>query len=142
MHDMTTIGAGSGNPGGRPHGSRNSAILNEEFIAALLRHFRREGERAISRMAGLNRPHTADPHVLVPRQLKLQHRNAIAGLSDEQLEAMIEELTERIARRAAGSDAKLIEGGRDYGTPGARRGAQAQTTEQGHGCGGHRCAWA
>ena len=31
--------------------SRNRALLNEEFIAALLRHFRREGERAITRMA-------------------------------------------------------------------------------------------
>ena len=47
--------------------------------------------------------------LLVPRELKLEHRNAIADLSDEQLEVMIEELTERIARRAAGSDAKLIE---------------------------------
>ena len=47
--------------------------------------------------------------LLVPRELKLEHRNAIADLSDEQLEVMIEELTERIARSAAGSDAKLIE---------------------------------
>ena len=77
--------------------------------------------------------------LLVPRELKLEHRNAIADLSDEQLEVMIEELTERIARRAAGSDAKLIEA---VETTPPRRGAQAQTTEQGHGCGGHRCAWA
>src|SRR5215212_9570811 len=48
---MTIPWTGSGNPGGRPRGSRNRAILNEEFIAALLRHFRREGERAITRMA-------------------------------------------------------------------------------------------
>ena len=47
--------------------------------------------------------------LLVPRELKLEHRNVIADLSDEQLEAMIAELGEQIARRAAGSDAKLIE---------------------------------
>jgi hypothetical protein len=35
----------------RPQGSRNRAILNKEFMAALLRHFRREGKRAIARMA-------------------------------------------------------------------------------------------
>jgi hypothetical protein len=45
---------------------------------------------------------------LVPRELKLEHRNAVAGLSDEQLEAMIAGLRERIARRA--EQAKLIEG--------------------------------
>jgi hypothetical protein len=48
---MTQGWTGSGNPGGRPRGSRNRAILSEEFIAALLRHFRRDGERAIARMA-------------------------------------------------------------------------------------------
>jgi hypothetical protein len=110
MHDMTTIGAGSGNPPGRPRGSRNRAILNEEFIAALLRHFRREGERAIARMAATQpAAYCKILTLLVPRELKLEHRNAVAGLSDEQLEAMIAELEERIARRAAGSDAKLIE---------------------------------
>ena len=83
--------------------------MNEEFIAALLRHFRREGERAISRMAATQpAAYCKILTLLVPRELKLEHRNAIAGLSDEQLEAMIEELTERIARRA--DQAKLIEG--------------------------------
>ncbi len=47
--------------------------------------------------------------LLVPREQKVEHVNALTGLSDEQLEAMIAELEERIARRAAGSDAKLIE---------------------------------
>ena len=106
---MTAEWTGSANRGGRPHGSRNRAILNEEFIAALLRHFRREGERAISRMAATQpAAYCKILTLLVPRELKLEHRNAIAGLSDEQLEAMIEELTERIARRA--DQAKLIEG--------------------------------
>jgi hypothetical protein len=92
------------------HGSRNRAILNEEFIAALMRHFRRDGERAIARMAAAQpAAYCKILTLLVPRELKLEHRNVIADLSDEQLEAMIAELGERIARRAAGSDAKLIE---------------------------------
>ena len=107
---MTIPWTGSGNPGGRPRGSRNRAILNEEFIAALLRHFRREGERAITRMARTQPgAYCKILTLLVPREFKLEHRNAVADLSDEQLEAMIADLEERIARRAAGSDAKLIE---------------------------------
>ena len=108
---MTAGWTGSGSRGGRPHGSRNRAILNEELIAALLRHFRREGERAIARMARTQPgAYCKILTLLVPRELKLEHRNIIADLSDEQLEAMIAELGEQIARRAAGSDAKLIEG--------------------------------
>ena len=45
----------------------------------------------------------------MPREHKLEHTNAIGQLSDERLEAMIGELEERIARRAAGTDARLIE---------------------------------
>ena len=48
--------------------------------------------------------------LLVPRELKLEHSNAVAGLSDEQLADMVAELEERIARRAAGDKAKVIEG--------------------------------
>src|SRR6476660_5269742 len=82
-----------GNRGGRPHGSRNRAILNEEFIAALLRHFRRDGERAIARMAATQpAAYCKILTLLVPREHKLEHANAITSLSDEQLEAMIEHI--------------------------------------------------
>lgn len=49
--------------------------------------------------------------LLVPREHKVEQTNAIGQLTDEQLETMIEELKERIARRAAGEQAKVIEGG-------------------------------
>ena len=107
---MTNALTGSGNRGGRPHGSRNRAILNEEFIAALLRHFRRDGERAIARMA------VAQPAayckiltLLVPREHKVEHSNAVSGLSDEELEAAIEHIKASLAARA-GCQAKVIEG--------------------------------
>src|SRR5262245_66547976 len=104
---MTTMGTGSGNPPGRPRGSRNHAILNEEFIAALLRHFRREGERAIARMAGTQpAAYCKILTLLVPREYKVEHSNPASSLTDEQLADMIAELEERIARRTAAGDAK------------------------------------
>ena len=47
--------------------------------------------------------------LLVPREMKIEQTNPITGLSDEQLDAMIAYLEERIAQRA-GADAKLIDG--------------------------------
>ena len=46
--------------------------------------------------------------LLVPRELRLEHTNAIGQLSDEKLVAMIAVLEERIAAKAAGLDAKVI----------------------------------
>jgi hypothetical protein len=98
------------NRGGRPHGSRNRAILNEEFIAALLRHFRRDGERAIARMAAAQpAAYCKILTLLVPREHKVEHSNAVSGLSDEELEAAIEHIKASLAARA-GDQAKLIEG--------------------------------
>jgi len=83
--------------------------LNEEFISALLRHFRRDGERAIARMAAAQpAAYCKILTLLVPREHKLEHANAITSLSDEQLETMIEHIQERLERRAAA--AKTIDG--------------------------------
>ena len=48
--------------------------------------------------------------LLVPREHKVEQTNVITGLSDEQLEAMIEDIQDRLDRRAAGDQAKVIEG--------------------------------
>src|SRR6476620_11542022 len=100
----------SGNPAGGPVGSRHRQQLNSEFVAALLRDFRHGGPKAIERVR------RAQPAaylkvlaLLVPREHKVEHTNAIGQLTDEQLEAMIEELTERIAAKAARLGAKEIE---------------------------------
>jgi hypothetical protein len=107
---MATIGRGPENPAGRLRGSRNRAILNEEFIAALLRHFRREGERAIARMAATHpAAYCKILTLLVPRGHKIENTNAIKALSDEQLDAMIDHLQASLAARA-GDQAKVIEG--------------------------------
>ena len=84
--------------------------MNSEFIAALLRDFRQGGPKAIERVR------RTQPGVylkvlalLVPREHKVEHSNAVSGLSDEELEAAIEHIKASLAARA-GDQAKLIEG--------------------------------
>ena len=101
----------SGNPAGAPVGSRHRQQLNGEFIAALLRDFRQGGAKAIERVRRMQpAAYMKICALLVPREMKLEHTNPISSLSDEQLDAMIAHLEESIARRAAGGDAKLIDG--------------------------------
>jgi Family of unknown function (DUF5681) len=99
----------SGNPAGRLRGSRNR--LSEVVICALLRDFEKHGEKAIARVREENPAMYLKVFAMVlPRQHKVEHTNPTESLSDEQLTLMIAELEERIARRTAGGDAKLIEG--------------------------------
>jgi hypothetical protein len=99
----------SGNPRGNRHHSRH--LLNQEFIQALLVHFRQHGKKAIEK-AAREQPaaYLKILAFLVPREMKIEHTDPVKALSDEQLAAMVAELEERIARRTAGGDAKLIEG--------------------------------
>src|SRR3954454_10953747 len=48
--------------------------------------------------------------LLVPREHKLEHSNAISSLSDEELDAAIEHIKAKLAARA-GETAKMIDGG-------------------------------
>jgi Family of unknown function (DUF5681) len=98
----------SGNPAGRMRGSRNA--LSEEVICALLRDFRKHGEKAIAKVR------RDQPGVwlkvlalLVPREHKVQHSNPLKDLTDEQLEAMIEYIETSLAAQAGGP-VKVIEG--------------------------------
>jgi hypothetical protein len=101
----------SGNPAGGPVGSRHRQQLNGEFIAALLRDFRQGGPKAIERVRRTQpASYMKILALLVPREHKIEHSNVASSLTDEQLADMIADLEERIARRAAGGDAKLIEG--------------------------------
>src|SRR5262245_20946105 len=98
----------SGNPAGRLRGSRNK--LSEEVICALLRDFREHGQKAI---AQVRRRHPAAYlkilALLVPKEMKLEHTNRLASLTDEELDQAIEAVQEMIARRA-GDRATVIEG--------------------------------
>ena len=95
-------------PAGGPVGSRHRQQLTSEFIAALLRDFRQGGPKAIERVRRMQpASYLKILALLVPREHKIEQGNPLGALSDEQLELMIAELQERIARRLAESDAKL-----------------------------------
>ena len=97
----------SGNPAGRPRGSRNA--LSEEVICALLRDFRKHGEKAIAKVRrdqpGIYLKVLA---LLIPRQDKLEHSNAIKEMKDEEIESAIAILKAMMTAQAVGS-AHLIE---------------------------------
>ena len=97
----------SGNPAGRPRGSRN--VLSEEVICALLRDFRKHGEKAIAKVRR-DQPgvYLKVIALLIPRQDKLEHTNTIKTMTDEELESAIAILNEMMAAQAVGS-AHLIE---------------------------------
>ena len=94
-------------PAGRLRGSRNK--LSEEVICALLRDFREHGQKAIAKV---RRTHPAAYlkicALLVPREHKVEHSNALKNLTDEELEAMIEHLKASIEAQA--QSAKVIDG--------------------------------
>ena len=98
----------SGNPGGNRHRTRH--LLNQEFMQALLLHFRQHGKKAIEKVA---REQPASYlkilSLLVPREHKVEHSNPLKELTDEQLEAMIEYLKTSLEAQASGS-IRVIEG--------------------------------
>ena len=92
---------------GRLRGSRNK--LSEAVICALLRDFRKHGEKAIAKV---RRDHPGIYlkvlALLIPRQDKLEHTNTIKTMTDEELESAIAFLHEMMAAQAVGS-AHLVE---------------------------------
>ena len=91
----------SGNPAGRPRGSRNK--LSEEVICALLRDFRQHGQKAVAQVRRTQpAAYLKILALLVPREHKVQHSNPIKDLTDEQLEAMIEYIKTSLEAQAGG----------------------------------------
>ena len=100
----------SGNPAGGPVGSRHRQQLNGEFIAALLRDFRHGGAKAIERVRRTQpAAYLKILALLVPREHKLEHSDALKKLTDEELEAMVEYLKTSLEAQASGS-IRVIEG--------------------------------
>src|SRR5262245_7456461 len=97
----------SGNPAGRLRGSRNK--LSEAVICALLRDFSQHGEKAIAKVRRTQpAAYLKILALLVPREHKVEHSNAIKDLTDEQLEVMIEHLKALLEAKA--QSAKVIDG--------------------------------
>jgi hypothetical protein len=101
----------SGNPHGNRHRTRH--LLNQEFMQALLLHFRQHGKQAIEKVARQEpASYLKILALLVPREHKVQHSNPIKDLTDEQLEAMIEYIKTSLEAQAGGP-VKVIEGMRE-----------------------------
>jgi hypothetical protein len=97
---------------GNPHGNRHHTrhLLNQEFMQALLVHFREHGKKAIEKVAR-NQPaaYLKILALLVPREMKVEHSGGVKAMTDEQLEAGIEAIQTMLEARA-GDSAKVIEG--------------------------------
>jgi hypothetical protein len=95
---------------GNPHGNRHHTrhLLNQEFIQALLLHFREHGKKAIEKVA---REQPASYlkilALLVPRQHKLEHSNSLKNWTDEEIEAGIDLVKQMLESRAAASGAVI-----------------------------------
>src|SRR5262249_58317387 len=99
----------SGNPAGGPVGSRHRQQLNSEFLAALLRDFRQGGPKAIERVRRTQpAAYLKILALLVPREHKVEHRNPVEDMTDEELEAAIEFIQKMLATQA--EKAKVIDG--------------------------------
>ena len=79
-------------------------------MQALLLHFRQHGKKAIEKVAREQRAsYLKILRLLVPREHKVEHSNPLKGLTDEQLEAMVEYLETSLEAQARGS-VRVIEG--------------------------------
>ena len=107
---MTFTPRGSGNPRGPYAPSRERARFSSEFISALLRDFRQGGQKAIERVRRTQpAAYLKICALLVPREMKLEHTNAIKDLTDEELDAAIAAVREMLDHRAAAGGV-VIEG--------------------------------
>jgi hypothetical protein len=97
-----------GNPAGNRHHTRH--LLNQEFIQALLLHFREHGKKAIEKVA---REQPASYlkilALLVPREMKFERSQSLKSMSDEQLGQAIAAVRQMLDDRAAASGV-VIEG--------------------------------
>ena len=98
----------SGNPHGNRHRTRH--LLNQEFMQALLLHFRQHGKKAIEKVAR-NQPavYVKILALLVPREMQIEQTNRIKQMTDEEIEQAIEAIQTMLAARA-GEAAKVIVG--------------------------------
>src|SRR6516165_1117406 len=89
----------SGNPHGNRHRTRH--LLNQEFMQALLLHFRQHGKKAIEKVAR-NQPavYVKILALLVPREMQIEQTNRIKQMTDEEIEQAIEAIQTMLAARA------------------------------------------
>jgi uncharacterized protein DUF5681 len=102
----------SGNPKGRPLGSRNK--LNEKFILALHDDFTKHGPAVIEKVRE-TRPEIYLKVIasILPRELHFKSANAFDGMTDEELSTLLVDVRRSLTARAgegspAGSDTPRV----------------------------------
>jgi hypothetical protein len=94
--------------------------FNKDFLLALAADFKKHGAAAIEKVRKQQpAAYMKICALLVPREMKVEHSNAIKNLTDEQLEAMIEHLEASLEAQA--QSAKLIVRGTQKSSRACRR---------------------
>src|SRR5262245_13067630 len=103
-HLKTVVGwTGSGNTDAAVYVTRRR--VNDAFLRAALESFHEHGPEALAKCAKENPASYLKIFALmIPREMKIEHTNPAAALSDEQLALMIAELEQRIAKRIAAGE--------------------------------------
>jgi hypothetical protein len=97
----------SGNLGGNAQHTRH--LVNKAFLQDMAKAWQKHGMKALEKCAKNQPAAFCKMYVLlVPREMKVEHSNALKDLTDEQLEAMIEHL--KASLEAQAQSAKVIEG--------------------------------
>src|SRR5262249_21091983 len=99
----------SGNPGGSLEATRRS--FNKDFLLALTADFKKHGAAAIEKVRKQQpAAYMKICALLVPREMQIEHSGGVKAMTDEQLERTLEAIDRLMAERAAGLDAKIVEG--------------------------------
>ena len=124
----------SGNPGGSSRARRD---LNADTIREMHRAFREGGRAAINKVMKTQPAAFLKLLVLlVPREMKVEHSGGVKAMSDEQLEAGIAAIQEMLAKRNAGTEAKVIEALPETSETPAAPGVKRKASRVGDGLGG------
>jgi hypothetical protein len=97
----------SGNPGGSPEATRRA--FNKDFLVALARDFQAHGDQVLARVRRESpAAYLKVCAMLVPREMKVEHKSTIKQMTDEQIEQAIEAI-QRMLEARAGDQAEVIE---------------------------------
>ena len=98
----------SGNPGGSPEATRRA--FNKRFLLDLAEDWQQHGREVFKRVRRESpAAYLKVCAMLVPRELQVEHRGGVKGMTEEQIVDAIEAIEGFLARRS-GEQAKVIEG--------------------------------
>ena len=97
----------SGNPGGSPEATRRA--FNKRFLLDLAEDWQQHGREVFKRVRRESpAAYLKVCAMLVPRELQVEHRGGVKGMTEEQIVDAIEAIEGFLARRS-GEQAKVIE---------------------------------